>query len=294
MRKLFIRALDRKFRLFCHRQPFYKYLPTGQNVCSSCRMSKWTLLFIFSWSTLRYMYLCFLCNNKQEYSPGRYVLPASVATTICLFQRGFHQKAITEGHFQPKGQYQEVTFFRRSPSSLWAVPPPKRQTTHGGRSPPIGRSPPVGRSPEWTWEQAARQKLTSYPPSPMDRQTHMKTLSSHNFVAGGNYTLSLSTSLWSLLLLCVLLSWPNFCVKIYHGPHKVFFSENSQMNSRPLDILLYSQKRQSRFPPGCRTNHQIEWIHLPNVPSVIETSCAIDITNFPVDEQTCHFKVVLK
>ena len=111
----FLFVLDRKFRLFCHRQPFYKYLRTGQNVCSSCRMSKWTLLFNFSWSTLRYMYLCFLCNNKQEYSPVTYVLPASVATTRCLFQRGFHQKAITEeastrrslfseGHHPPCGQ----------------------------------------------------------------------------------------------------------------------------------------------------------------------------------------------
>ena len=30
------------------------------------------------------------------------------------------------------------------------------------------------------------------------------------------------------------------------------------------------------------------------VPIVMETRCAIDITNFPVDEQTCHFQVKLK
>ena len=210
------------------------------------------------------------------------------------FSEGFHRKAITEGHFQPKGQYQEVTFFRRSPSSLWAAPPPRDRPPMEADHPPIGRSPPVGRSPEWTWDQAARQKLTSYPlPLWTDKHTWKHYLPTTLF-AGSNYTLSLSTSLWSLFLLCVLLSWPNFCVKIYHGPHKMFFQRTVRWTHVHWTYFYIRRSDKADFLLDAELTIKSNGSIYQIVPSVIETSCAIDITNFPVDEQTCHFKVVLK
>ena len=56
-------------------------------------------------------------EQVKECIPVGCILPALVATTRCQYGR-VHQKAITEGHFQPEGQYQKVTFSRMSPPRL--------------------------------------------------------------------------------------------------------------------------------------------------------------------------------
>ena len=88
-------------------------------------------------------------HSQQECIPVGCVPPTSVTTTRCQYSGG---GAITEGHFQPEGQYQKVTTG------------PEGHSLRGRSScsppPPGGIPQEADPSHKRTWHQVARQEVT--------------------------------------------------------------------------------------------------------------------------------------
>ena len=95
-------------------------------------------------------------HYKQECSPVGCVLPTLVPTTRCQFQGG-----LSGGRSPLEG---DLPGRNMGPDSL----------TGSNIIPPLER----------TWDQAARQEVTSYTPFPHEQTTYMKTLPSPNLVGG--------------------------------------------------------------------------------------------------------------